>query len=116
EPTNHLDDEAAQFLAAAVRSMPGAVVLASHDREFLDEACTQIFDLDPSPDGASGTLYRGAYRHYRKEKKVERAEWERRYAEEQAELEALRRSKATTARSVGHAASMKDRNKMSYDF
>ena len=56
EPTNHLADEASTFLAAAVRAMPGVVVLASHDRVFLDEVCTEIFDLDPTPSGISGTL------------------------------------------------------------
>ena len=115
EPTNHLDDEAAQFLAAAVQAMPGVVVLASHDRDFLDDVCTEILDLDPSPTGESGTLYHGAYRDYRTAKKKERAEWQRRYDEEQAELKDLRRSAATTARAVGHDRLMRDRNKMSFD-
>lgn len=114
EPTNHLDDEAATFLAAAVRAMPGVVVLASHDRVFLDEVCTEIFDLDPTPSGLSGTLYAGAYSDYRKAKKAERVAWERQYEAEQEELAELRSSVATTARNVSHGRDMKDRNKMAY--
>ncbi|PFG34599.1 ABC-F family ATP-binding cassette domain-containing protein [Sanguibacter antarcticus] len=116
EPTNHLDDDAAEFLGEAVRAMPGIVVLASHDRDFLDEVCTEILDLDPSPTGESGTLTHGAYRDYRVAKKKERAEWQRVYEAEQAELESLRQAVDTTARAVGHDRLMSDRNKMSYDF
>ncbi|MFE4582788.1 ATP-binding cassette domain-containing protein, partial [Streptomyces chartreusis] len=36
EPTNHLDDGAAAFVEEEVRNLPGVVVLASHDRAFLD--------------------------------------------------------------------------------
>ena len=114
EPTNHLDDEAAVFLAGAVRAMPGVVVLASHDRVFLDEVCTEIFDLDPTPSGISGVLYAGAYSDYRKAKKAERAAWERRYEAEQDEIAELRSSVATTARNVSHGRESTDHNKMAY--
>ena len=73
-----------------IAAMPGAVVLASHDRDFLDEVCTEIFDLDPTADGMCGTLYGGAYSEYRKAKRDERAAWERQYAQEQEELADLR--------------------------
>ncbi|SDB87524.1 macrolide transport system ATP-binding/permease protein [Sanguibacter gelidistatuariae] len=114
EPTNHLDDEAATFLAGAVRAMPGVVVLASHDRVFLDDVCTEIFDLDPTPSGLSGTLYTGAYSDYRAAKKAERVAWERQYEAEQDELAELKESVATTARNVSHGRESKDHNKMAY--
>jgi len=114
EPTNHLDDDAARFLAAAIAAMPGAVVLASHDRDFLDEVCTEIFDLDPTAAGVSGTLYGGAYSEYRKAKRDERAAWERRYEQEQDELADLRDSIGTTARKVSHSRDATDNNKMAY--
>lgn len=114
EPTNHLDDDAAKFLASAVAAIPGAVVLASHDRDFLDEVCTEIFDLDPTADGTSGTLYGGAYSEYRKAKRDERAAWERQYAQEQEELADLRESIGTTARKVSHSRDATDNNKMAY--
>ena len=114
EPTNHLDDDAARFLASAVAAIPGAVVLASHDRDFLDEVCTEIFDLDPTAEGTSGTLYGGAYSEYRKAKRDERAAWERQYAQEQEELADLRESIGTTARKVSHSRDATDNNKMAY--
>ncbi|WPF82515.1 ABC-F family ATP-binding cassette domain-containing protein [Sanguibacter sp. 4.1] len=114
EPTNHLDDDAAKFLASAVAAIPGAVVLASHDRDFLDEVCTEIFDLDPTAEGTSGTLYGGAYSEYRKAKRDERAAWERQYAQEQEELADLRESIGTTARKVSHSRDATDNNKMAY--
>jgi macrolide transport system ATP-binding/permease protein len=36
EPTNHLDDQATEFLQDHLRELPGVVVVASHDRVFLD--------------------------------------------------------------------------------
>ncbi|RXR22729.1 ABC-F family ATP-binding cassette domain-containing protein [Oerskovia turbata] len=120
EPTNHLDDEAAEFLASALRALPGAVLLASHDRVFLDEVCTEILDLDPSQEASSagrsgGTLYAGSYRDYLRAKRVERARWEQRFAAEQDELKALRRSVATTARNVSHDRERGNQSKLLYD-
>ncbi len=47
EPTNHLDDEAVDFLVAELEAFQGPVLVASHDRYFLDTACDGIVDLDP---------------------------------------------------------------------
>ena len=81
EPTNHLDDEALAFLEEHLRGVSGVVVVASHDRVFLDAVCTGILDLDPAREGALGgasrrgaTLYGGSYSDYLLAK---RAEWER---------------------------------------
>ncbi|WP_066584286.1 ABC-F family ATP-binding cassette domain-containing protein [Cellulomonas timonensis] len=112
EPTNHLDDEAAEFLAAALRDLPGAVVLASHDRVFLDEVCTEIFDLDPSIDGP--TLYGGTYSNYLDARRIERERWEERWLAEREERAALRQSVRVTSRAVGHHAPRRDNNKMSF--
>lgn len=113
EPTNHLDDEAVRFLEQRLRKLPGSVVVASHDRVFLDEVCTAIFDLDPSREGT--TRYGGAYRDYLKAKRLERLRWEQQYTAEQEELKTLRRSVEVTARAINHARAMKDNNKMAYD-
>src|SRR5262249_57699733 len=51
EPTNHLDDDAAAFLEEQLRGLSGVVVLASHDRAFLNAVCTDLIDLDPSLGG-----------------------------------------------------------------
>ncbi|NEC65364.1 ABC-F family ATP-binding cassette domain-containing protein [Streptomyces sp. SID9727] len=112
EPTNHLDDEAAAFVEEQLRAMPGPVVLAGHDRAFLDAVCTDLVDLDPAVDGP--VRYGGGYSAYLAEKRAERARWERRYAEEQEEIGELRRSAAVTARQVAPDRGPRDSEKMGY--
>lgn len=112
EPTNHLDDEAAAFVEEQLRGMPGPVVIASHDRAFLDAVCTDLIDLDPAVEGP--VRYGGGYSAYLAQKRSERARWERRYAEEQQETEALRRSAEVTARQVAPDRGPRDSEKMGY--
>jgi len=71
ESTNHLDDEAVRFVESHLRTLPGVVVVASHDRMFLDAVCTHLVNLDPSRDGPM--RYRGAYTQYLHAKRAERA-------------------------------------------
>ncbi|MFE7114852.1 ABC-F family ATP-binding cassette domain-containing protein [Streptomyces sp. NPDC057654] len=112
EPTNHLDDGAAAFIEEQVRGLPGAVVVASHDRAFLDAVCTDLIDLDPAVDGP--VRYGGGYSAYLAEKRAERSRWERRWAEEQEELAALRVSAGTTAHRVAPDRGPRDNEKMGY--
>ncbi|MDF6022702.1 ABC-F family ATP-binding cassette domain-containing protein [Streptomyces sp. JH34] len=112
EPTNHLDDAAAVFLEEQVCGLPGAIVVASHDRAFLDAVCTDVIDLDPAAEGP--VRYGGNYTAYQAEKRAERERWERRYAEEQEELEALHRSIGTTTHRVAPDRGPRDHNKMGY--
>ena len=105
EPTNHLDDEAVAYVEAQLRSLPGVVVVASHDRVFLDEVCTDIVDLDPAQDtsGRRGpTRYRGAFTQYLHAKKAERSRWEQAFETQQDEINALRYAVKVGARQVGH--------------
>ncbi|MET7834408.1 ABC-F family ATP-binding cassette domain-containing protein [Micromonospora sediminicola] len=113
EPTNHLDEEAVTFLEQRLTDLPGAVVVASHDRTFLDGTCTDIVDLDPGRGGV--TRYGGAYSDYLTVKRSERARWEQQYAAEQKEIRQLRLALVTTAHEVNHARSIKDNNKVGYD-
>jgi macrolide transport system ATP-binding/permease protein len=121
EPTNHLDDAAIAFVEEHLRRLPGVVVLASHDRVFLDAVCTAIVDLDPAHRGAthngsSGpTRYGGAYSDYLHAKRAERDRWERQYAAEQDELDALRHSVAVTARQVAPGRPWRDGDKSAYN-
>ena len=46
EPTNHLDLSAIEWLEGIIRSFPGAVLLITHDRRFLDNVATRIVELD----------------------------------------------------------------------
>ncbi|GAA2217263.1 ABC-F family ATP-binding cassette domain-containing protein [Streptomyces nogalater] len=112
EPTNHLDDDAATFLEARIRDLPAAVVVASHDRAFLDAVCTDLVDLDPAVDGP--VRYGGNYTAYLGEKRAERGRWERRYAEEQQELAELRQAAGVTAHRVAPDRGRTDNEKMGY--
>ncbi|MEW2623344.1 ABC-F family ATP-binding cassette domain-containing protein [Streptomyces sp. NPDC048106] len=112
EPTNHLDDGAAAFLEEQIRGLPGCVVLASHDRAFLDAVCTDLIDLDPAVDGP--VRYGGNYSAYLGEKRAERVRWERRYAEEQQRLEELRHAAGVTAHLVAPDRGRRDNEKMGY--
>lgn len=46
EPTNHLDSLARDAIESALKSFPGAVIVATHDRYFLDTVCDTIWRLD----------------------------------------------------------------------
>ncbi|MGW0931003.1 ABC-F family ATP-binding cassette domain-containing protein [Streptomyces sp. NPDC002644] len=112
EPTNHLDDDAAAFLEERLRALPGVVVLASHDRAFLDAVCTDLVDLDPALDGP--VRYGGNYTAYLAGKRAARERWERRRAAEQEELAALRVSTELTAHRVAPDRGPRDNEKMGY--
>ncbi len=57
EPTNHLDVEAVAWLADHLRRRPGALVVVTHDRWFLDAVCEQTWEVH---DGAVD-VYDGGY-------------------------------------------------------
>ncbi|OFT98075.1 ABC-F family ATP-binding cassette domain-containing protein [Brevibacterium sp. HMSC22B09] len=46
EPTNHLDDGAVEFLTEVLLDWSGPVLLASHDRAFIEAVATVLYDLD----------------------------------------------------------------------
>jgi ATP-binding cassette subfamily F protein uup len=46
EPTNHLDARTVEWLEARLTSLPGALLLVTHDRYFLDRVATRILELD----------------------------------------------------------------------
>ena len=70
EPTNHLDIESRQALENAVSEFDGTVVVASHDRYFLDQVATCILEI---ADGRA-KIYDGNYSYYREKKAQERLE------------------------------------------
>jgi len=46
EPTNHLDIASREVLLEAIKNFPGTVMIVSHDRHFLREITTRVFELD----------------------------------------------------------------------
>jgi macrolide transport system ATP-binding/permease protein len=114
EPTNHLDDGAMAFLEQFLVSLPGVVVVASHDRTFLQNVCSTIVDLDPrhlGVDGEGGNRYSGGYSDYLRVKHESRRRWEEAFHAHQDELNELRRTAATTARAIGHNRAARDNDK-----
>ena len=73
EPTNHLDAESVNWLENYLRNFPGAVVLITHDRYFLDNVTGWILELDR----AKGIPYEGNYSSWL-EQKQKRLEQEKR--------------------------------------
>ncbi len=71
EPTNHLDVEALAWLEEFVRSYPRAVLIVSHDREFLDQTVSRIEYLDPETHIAHS--YTGGYTDFAAQRDHEQA-------------------------------------------
>ena len=117
EPTNHLDDAAMEFLESFLVDLPGVVLVASHDRTFLDNVCAQVVDLDPShfgTDGEGGNRFTGGYSAYLDAKRQARARWEQAFLDQQDELNALRDTANGSARQVAHNRPPRDNDKFIY--
>ena len=65
EPTNHLDMETASWLEGYLRQYPGAVVMVSHDRFFMDRTADIVYELEQG----KLTRYPGNYTNYREQKR-----------------------------------------------
>jgi ATP-binding cassette subfamily F protein 3 len=65
EPTNHLDLESLVWLEEFLLSWPGALIVISHDRYFLNRMVTHVADLDRGLID----LYAGDYDHFEEEKR-----------------------------------------------
>jgi ATPase subunit of ABC transporter with duplicated ATPase domains len=82
EPTNHLDIESILWLESFLAAMPGALLMTSHDREFMNRTVTKIAEID---DGEI-TVHTGDYEHYERERALRETNREASYARQQAML------------------------------
>jgi ATP-binding cassette subfamily F protein 3 len=113
EPTNHLDVEAMEWLERTLNQFAGGVIMASHDRRFLQRAATRIISWE---DGSFFTVS-GGYRHYqavRRERLQRLQEQWQRYQEERQRLMAFvdrfrAGTRSTQAKSRLHAIARLDR-------
>ncbi|WP_301044568.1 ribosomal protection-like ABC-F family protein, partial [uncultured Dubosiella sp.] len=64
EPTNHLDIESIEWLEGYIKHYPGAVILVSHDRMFLDHVVDEIVEIE----FGKTMRFPGSYSHYVKAK------------------------------------------------
>ncbi len=82
EPTNHLDIESIIWLEAFLKSRPGALLMTSHDREFMNRVVTKIAEID----GGEVVAYSGNYDFYERERTIRETNREAAYARQQAML------------------------------
>src|SRR5246127_3453206 len=81
EPTNHLDAESVSWLEGHLRNYPGAILIVTHDRYFLDNVTSWILELDRG----KGIPYEGNYSSWLVQK-------QKRLAQEGREEESLQKA------------------------
>ena len=100
EPTNHLDLDTIIWLGNWIKSFQGALLLISHDREFLDECVDHIAHIH----NQQIELYSGNYTQFEARKAARLAELESNYNKQQREIAHMQsfvrrfKAKATKAR------------------
>jgi ATPase subunit of ABC transporter with duplicated ATPase domains len=107
EPTNHLDIESIIWLEAFLKSLPGALLMTSHDREFMNRIVTKIAEID----GGEITVYSGNYDFYERERAIREANREAAYARQQAMLAKEQRFIERFAAHAAKAAQVQSRVK-----
>ncbi|NTX06587.1 MULTISPECIES: ABC-F family ATP-binding cassette domain-containing protein [Myxococcus] len=107
EPSNHLDLESLIWLEGFLKGYEGALLMTSHDREFLNRIVTKMVEID----GGSLTTYSGNYDFYEQQRaqneKQQQAQYERQQAMLAKELKFIERFKARAS----HAAQVQSRVK-----
>src|ERR671911_3167111 len=82
EPTNHLDIESIIWLESFLKSLPGALLMTSHDKDFMNRLVTKIAEID----SGEITVYAGNYDFYERERAIRETNREAAYARQQAML------------------------------
>lgn len=85
EPTNHLDIPTLQWLEQYIRSYTGAVVIVSHDRYFLDNTVSLIYELSRH----KVTKYNGSYSYYIEQKALQYEKELQAYEQQQTEIKQM---------------------------
>jgi len=100
EPTNHLDLVSLLWLQNYLKNYPGALLLISHDREFMDELITQVHEIADRKLNA----YTGNYSDYLRQREERYEQRLSAYKNQQKEIQALQEF-ADRFRSVASKAS-----------
>ncbi len=107
EPSNHLDLESLIWLEQFLQGYEGALLMTSHDREFMNRIVNKIVEID----GGSLTTYSGDYEFYEQQRalaeKQQQAQFERQQAMLAKEIAFIERFKARAS----HAAQVQSRVK-----
>jgi ATPase subunit of ABC transporter with duplicated ATPase domains len=80
EPTNHLDIESIIWLEQFLKTYPGAMLMTSHDREFMNRVVTRIAEID----SGEITTYSGNYDFYERERTIRESNLQAAFARQQA--------------------------------
>src|SRR6187399_2429612 len=107
EPTNHLDIESIIWLEQFLKPQPGALLMTSHDREFMNRVVTKIAEID----SGEITVYSGNYDFYERERGIREANREAAYARQQAMLAKEQRFIERFAAHAAKAAQVQSRVK-----
>jgi len=108
EPTNHLDLESMLWLEEYLGQYPGAVVMVSHDRAFLDRVVTRISEL-----GVEGIVdYHGGYTAYREQREKRREVLEATRRQQERKIAHLQRFVDRYRADKARAAMVRSRIKM----
>ena len=107
EPSNHLDLESLIWLESFLEGYSGAILMTSHDREFMNRIVNKIIEID----GGTLTSYSGDYDFYQQQRaladKQQQAQFERQQAMLAKEIAFIERFKARAS----HAAQVQSRVK-----
>ena len=107
EPSNHLDLESLIWLENFLKAYDGALLMTSHDREFMNRIVNKIIEID----GGSLTTYAGDFEFYEQQRalaeKQQQAQFERQQAMLAKEIKFIERFKARAS----HAAQVQSRVK-----
>jgi ATPase subunit of ABC transporter with duplicated ATPase domains len=107
EPTNHLDIESILWLEHFLADFDGALIMTSHDREFLNRLVTRIVEID----AGELTSYSGDYDFYERQCAVNAQQAEAQYARQQAMLAKEEAFIARFKARASHAAQVQSRVK-----
>lgn len=107
EPSNHLDLESLIWLEDFLKTYDGALLMTSHDREFMNRIVTKIIEID----GGALTTYSGDYSFYEEQRALaerqQQAQFERQQAMLAKEIKFIERFKARAS----HASQVQSRVK-----
>ena len=107
EPTNHLDIESIVWLEEFLKSQSGALLMTSHDKEFMNRIVSKIAEID----GGEITVYSGDYDFYERERAIRESNREAAYARQQAMLAKEQRFIERFAAHAAKAAQVQSRVK-----
>ncbi len=111
EPTNHLDASMLEWLQTTLHMREGATIIVSHDRKFLNRACSRLLEIK----NGSVVCYGGNYDFYLAEQEASLQRRLQAYETQEEERKLLHQKIKAMTFSKGKPPAPRDRNIMAYD-